>query len=77
MRTGVAKGENMTKAQKAIAELETELLEYTRKNDNMDLSKVQHPAKWFASMSFYQAQAFKKVFERLDEIENQIKNDSP
>lgn len=62
----------MTKAQKAIKELEAELEEFTRESEKMDMSKVQHPAKWFARMSFYQAQAFKKVFERLDEIEGKL-----
>jgi len=64
----------MTKAQQMIQELENELAEFTRQSENMDLSKVQHPAKWFARITFYQAQAFKKIFERLDEIENKIKN---
>ncbi|MDD4410843.1 MAG: hypothetical protein PHE32_04020 [Candidatus Shapirobacteria bacterium] len=62
----------MSKSEQIIRELEIELGEFTRQSENMDMSKVQHPAKWFARMSFYQAQAFKKVFERLDEIENQI-----
>lgn len=64
----------MTKAQKVIAELELELEKFTKQSEKMDMSKVQHPAKWFARMSFYQAQAFKKVFERLDEIEEKINN---
>lgn len=65
----------MTKAQQMISELEAELEEFTRQSENMDLNKVQHPAKWFARMSFYQAQAFKKMFERLDEIEEKISHD--
>ncbi len=64
---------DMTKAEQMIKELEAELDAFTRQSEHMDMSKVQHPAKWFARMSFYQAQAFKKVFERLDEIENSIK----
>ncbi len=64
----------MTKAQKVIAELESELEEYTKTTETMDMSKAQHPAKIFARFTFYQAQAFKKVFERLDEIEEKIKN---
>lgn len=64
----------MTKAQQIIKELEYELSAYVmREIPKMDMTKTQHPAKWFASMSFYQAQAFKKVFERLDEIEEKIK----
>lgn len=50
----------MTKAQKAITELEAELAAFTTQSENMDMSKVQHPAKWFARIAFYQAQAFKK-----------------
>lgn len=63
----------MTKAQKAIKELEIELNEFVKQIGDIDLRKMQHPAKMLATMSFYQAQAFKKVFERLDEIENKIK----
>lgn len=60
----------MEKSEQIIKQLEAELKEFTKKSENMDLNNVQHPAKWFARMSFYQAQAFKKVFERLDEIES-------
>lgn len=63
----------MNKSRQIIKQLETELEEFTKKSEEMDLNKVQHSAKWFARMSFYQAQAFKKVFERLDEIENKIR----
>lgn len=63
----------MTKAEQIIKQLEAELEAYTRQTETMDMSKVQHPVKWFARLSFYNAQAFKKVFERLDEIEAQIK----
>lgn len=62
----------MTRAEEIIKELEEELDEFTKQSENMNMSKVQHPAKWFARMSFYQAQAFKKLFERLDEIELSI-----
>lgn len=62
----------MTKAEQILKELENELNQFTIQSENMDMSKVQHPAKWFARISFYQAQAFKKIFERLDEIENKI-----
>jgi len=62
----------MTKAQKAILELENELTEFTKESENIDLNRVQHPAKWFARIAFYQAQAFKKIFERLDEIEDKL-----
>ena len=63
----------MARAQQIIKELEAELDDFTRKSENMDMNKVQHPAKWFARLSFYQAQAFEKVFKRLDEIEDSIK----
>ncbi len=62
----------LTKAQKAIKELEAGLNEYARQTENMDIEKAQHPVQWFARMSYYQAEAFKKVFERLDEIEELI-----
>lgn len=63
----------MTKAQQIIKELELELEEFTKHSESMDMNKVQHPVKWFVRLSFYQAQAFKKVFERLDEIEILLK----
>lgn len=64
--------DKMTKAQKVISELEVELTEYSRKLGNLDISKMQHPAKQLASIVFYQAQAFKKIFERLDDIESKL-----
>src|SRR5256885_858340 len=63
----------MKKSEKIIKELEAELEEYTKQTESMDMSKVQHPAKWFARMSFYQAQAFVKFFEWLEKIEDEIK----
>ena len=64
----------MIRSEQIIKELESELNEFTKQSENMDMSKVQHPAKWFARIAFYQAQAFKKIFERLDEIEGKIIN---
>lgn len=64
----------MKKTEKLLRELESELEEYARQTENMDMTKVQHPAKWFARISFYQAQAFKKIFERLDEIDDKIES---
>lgn len=62
----------MAKAPQILKELEEGLMKFTIESEKMDMSKVQHPAKWFARMSFYQAEAFKKVFERLDEIEEKV-----
>jgi hypothetical protein len=62
----------MTKAQLAIQDLEAKLEAFTKESETWDMAKAQHPVKWFARMSFYQAEAFKKVFERLDEIEEMI-----
>lgn len=62
----------MTKAPQLIKELEAELDAYTKESMSFDLDKVQDAKLVFMRVTFYQAQAFKKIFERLDEIENQI-----
>lgn len=62
----------MSKTEKIIKELERELAEFQKITKGWDLDKVQDAKLAFASMSFYQAQAFKKLFERLDEIENNL-----